>query len=80
MMTHQFKPSDLKCGDRLENGAIVIDVRRNETTGRSFVLARYHEPQPWVTWMLDDDGNTEVGCYFASLSRAADSLWERASY
>lgn len=53
-------------GSKLKNGATLLE-RRGDC-----VLAMYTgHHHPFVTWRIDQDGNTFLGHYFQSLEQAA---------
>lgn len=58
----------------LVSGIPVVDWRRNEDTGDTWVLCRVGGDHPFVTWGLDDRGNTFSGHYFEHLLEAVRDL------
>lgn len=71
-MTTALKRRPLLPGDKLPNGAIVLQMRGDT------VLALYRGNwQPWVTWRLDDDHNAYLGHYFATLAHAMADFEKR---
>ena len=70
-MTTAIERRPLLAGDRLPNGAIVIQMRGE------IVLALYPGWQPWVTWRLDAEHNAYLGHYFATLARALEDFDKR---
>jgi hypothetical protein len=61
----------------LRNGAQVIAVYKSEMNDRRTVLAQWEGPHPYVTWRLDDEGNTFLGHYFATLDEAVTDFKKR---
>lgn len=64
----------LQTGDRLPNGAMLI------AESGHVILAKFHEPQPWVTWTLifGRYESTGAGHYFTDLYDAVDDFYRRA--
>lgn len=59
---------------KLKNGATIID------TNGQVVLANWQgHGRPFVTWRLDQQGNTFLGHYYASLIEAVVDFQERAA-
>ena len=69
----------MKIGDKLNNGAIVLDYFDNDD--KSMVLALTAGTcQPFVFWHIDKDGNTCCGQYFYDLSTAVCEFEAVAQY
>lgn len=62
----------------LKNGAELKRLRTNKSTGEQFVLGYLAgRVTPWVTWALDDQGNTFWGHYFCDEDSAVLDLAKR---
>jgi len=64
-------------GDKLENGAVVIEARETldgNTSAVRVVLAHWYGAQPWVTWSVDREGYAYHGHYFPALGQAIADL------
>ncbi len=64
----------MQTGDRLPNGATFI------AESGDVILARFREPQPWVTWRFRPGHyeSTGSGHYFTDLDDAVADFYERA--
>lgn len=68
----------VKIGDRLANGAIVLDVY-HDTQGYTRVVAHWeHNSMPFVYWTIDSELNANWGHYFKTLIEVARYAHERA--
>ena len=68
--TDQLDAFHLQCGDKLSNGATVIQVSGH------YVLAHNGagNVMPYVVWLLYADGQCEIGSYFTNLLDAVKKL------
>lgn len=64
----------MQTGDRLPNGATFI------AESGEIILARFREPQPWVTWRYRPGHyeSTGAGHYFTDMLEAVHDFYERA--
>lgn len=65
----------LKIGDKLPNGAIVLDIR--EKNCEIFILCLWKKE--FVSWGYDPQGGTYWGHYFPSLQEAMADFDKRIS-
>ena len=68
-----------KAGDRLPNGAIVLDFT---STGKNegVVLAHWNgDEHKFVTWVVGPTGDTFWGNYFSSITDAANDYARRVN-
>lgn len=71
----------MKPGDRLPNGALVLEIRPTEYSDESVVLALWPTNRPpYVTWRVDpeDPGSTRLGDYCETLAEGLESLDARS--
>jgi hypothetical protein len=65
----------MRPGDKLKNGAILI-AREND-----IVLAmwnRYSVHMEYITWYIDEDGDTSGGQYFIDFKQAVNDFYKRS--
>ncbi|MCA1799782.1 MAG: hypothetical protein LC650_00625 [Actinobacteria bacterium] len=64
----------MQLGDKLPNGATFI------AEAGTVVLAKFREPQPWVTWRIrpGEYQSTGAGHYHTDLREATQDFYERA--
>lgn len=63
----------------LNNGAEIKAFK--QMIGRHMVVLAFwegHDPMPWVTWAVDDNGDAYWGHYFKTSDEAFDDWKERA--
>jgi len=65
-------------GKQVVNGATIIAIKSSNTESRKIVLCLQPEHlYQYVTWLMDEDGNTYLGHYFLNIKDAAQDFHGR---